>query len=520
MTASWKWLPAVRTHEVSMKLFRYSITLCLSFIAASTCPAQNDVAILLRRVPESTDALLIVRLQALLQSPRGQREQWSQKYQSGYLNGAVQIPPTVKTMLMACDFEPDESKPSLTIGVALMTSKKRISMQDLAAREKGQIETVANQPVALTPRGSYFVELAPGFVGAMTPPNRKELARWVRFAMTDRDPVVSPYLRNAVSSGRGAPIQLAVDLKDIVDPKAVRLWLKNSKKLQRSQGNFDALFELIEGLKGIRFTARVQDTTTGEIYLDFSKAVGDRSDYLKELFLESLDEMGAALDDFRNAEIRTEAEGKTLVLKAELADATLREIMSLIEMPSIPVTAEETQPPSPGSKADLAATTRYYDEVQQLLGDLAKKNKKAEDYNKTGLWHETYAKKISQLPRQGVDEEMLQYGSTVSTCLWALTNSLHGVPLKVDLLQSQKYIYAYQPPTIFIGNRRGSFFLGGAAPTYTDTNIPEITAQQQEAIAQGQGDRDQVWKSVDQEKYRIRRRMSEKYNTDFDRPKN
>ena len=70
-----------------------------------------------------------------------------------------------------------------------------------------------------------------------------------------RDPVISPYLQNAVSAGRGAQIQLAVDLKDLVDPKGVRTWLKNCKKLQGKQANLEPLFELIKGLKGVRFAA-------------------------------------------------------------------------------------------------------------------------------------------------------------------------------------------------------------------------------------------------------------------------
>jgi hypothetical protein len=53
-------------------------------------------------------------------------------------------------------------------------------------------------------------------------------------------------------------------------------------------------------------------------------------------------------------------------------------------------------------------------------------------------------------------------------------------------------------------------------PTYTDTNVPEMTAQQAEAVAKGENDREKIWKTLDQEKYRIRRRMKEKYSTLFD----
>jgi len=505
-----------------MKKFRCWLALSLPLILASTCGAQDDLTILLRRVPETADALLIVRLQALLDSPRGQQENWSEKYQLGYLNGAVRIPPVVKSMLMATDIQTNESAMATVYGVALLKSKKRLSMELLAANEGGEVVTVANRPVVLTSRNSFIVELAPGFVGAVTPPNRKELARWMRFAMTDHDPVISSYLRDAVVAARGAQIQMAVDLRDIVDPKAVRLWLKSSKVMEGYPSSYGPLYELIKGLRGLRFSARVNDKTTGEVSLDFSNSVEDRANAVKELFLESLNEMGAAIDEFRDSKVRTEADGKTVVLKAELTDATLREILSLIQMPSIPATPEDDQPSptySPGGKVkvDLATTERYYNAVQQLLEDLRKKLKKADDYNKTALWHETYAKKIAQLPRQGADEEMLQYGATVSSQLLALANSLRGVPLKVDLLQGEKYYYT--PPTVYLSfGRRPAPFI--PAPTYTDTNIPEITAQQREAVSQGESDRQQIWKTLDEAKYRVRQRMSEKFKTDFGLPKN
>jgi len=500
-----------------MKKLQWFI-LSLPLIWASTCQAQDDSAILLRRVPEKADAILIVRLQALLESHRGQQENWSKKYQAGYLNGAVRIPPTVKTMLMATDVQTNESAGAAVYGVALLKSKKRLSPEGLASKEGGEVVTVANHPVVLTSRNSFIVELAPGFVGAVTPPNRKELARWMRFAMTDHDSVVSSYLRNAVTAAQGAQIQMAVDLKDMVDPKAVHLWLKNSKKLEGSQSSYEPLCELVKGMRGIRFAAHIRNKTMGEVSLDFSDSVENRADAVKELFLESLDEMGAAIDEFRDSKIRTEANGKTVVLKAELNDATLRKILSLIQMPSIPATPGDDQVPptySPGGsvKIELEATERYYNAIQQLLEDLRNKLKKADDYDKTALWHETYARRIAQLARQGVDKEMIQYGVTVSSQLWALANSLRGVPVKVDLLEGEKYYYA--PFTIF--NRFSRF---NSQLNYLDTNIPEKTAKQREAVAQGESERQQIWKTLDQEKHRVRQRMSEKFKTDFGLSKN
>src|SRR5262249_272697 len=157
------------------------------------------------------------------------------------------IPPTVKAMVIATEIK--ESSAPTTYGVALLTSKKSVSMDRLAIQEAGEVVTVGNQSVVLTSRKSFLVELAPGLMAAMTPADRKALGRLLRFAPTNRDIVLSPYLQNAVSAGRGAQIQLAVDLKDQVDPKATRTWLKNSKKLRGK--DVDSLFEVIQGLKGI-----------------------------------------------------------------------------------------------------------------------------------------------------------------------------------------------------------------------------------------------------------------------------
>jgi hypothetical protein len=496
------------------------MALSLLLILASRSQAQqDDVRILLRRVPESSDALLIVRLKALLDSPRGQQENWSAKYQLGFLHGAVRIPPSVRSLVIASEIHPGASTTSTTFGVALLNSRKRISMSALAVKEGGQLTTVADQPVVLTSRNSFIAELAPGFIGAMTPPDRKEFARWMRFAMTDREPTLSRYLSNAVSAGRGAPIQLAIDLKDLLDPKALRQWLAKKEK-EGKKVNVEPLMELIQGMSGIRFVARVQDRITAEVSLDFSKSVADRANTIRDLFIESLDEVGAAIDELRDAQVRTESDGRTVVLRTELSDTALAEIMSLIQMPTFQVDPEDNKPaPSPG-KVDLAATTQYFNAVQQIIDDLRRKLRRSDDYSKTALWHETFAKRITELPRQGVDEEMLRYGSLVASQLWALANSLRGVPLKVEILDGQKYYYSYQPPSIWIGRPRPFFpgpspflFFGGSG--YVDTNIPEITAKQQEAVQQSEYDRDQIWKTIDQERLKIRRRMSEKFKTDF-----
>ena len=144
--------------EVSMKTHLFGIVLFFVLALTSACPAQDDVAILLRRVPEAADAILIVRLNALLDSPRGQQENWNSKYQLGYLNGAVRIPPSVRSLLLASEIHTDPSTPCTTFGVALLNSRKRVSMSGLAIRSTlNTLNSIAR--LSLRARGSVLTFL-------------------------------------------------------------------------------------------------------------------------------------------------------------------------------------------------------------------------------------------------------------------------------------------------------------------------------------------------------------------------
>jgi len=189
-----------------MKNARRFLILSVPLFLTGSSWGQDDVGILLRRVPQSSNALAVVRLDALLQSPRGVREAWADNYKLGYLNGAIRIPPVVKTMVMAAHYNADDPSTSVTIAVALLNKKDRLSIEDIASREGGVAETILNRPVVRTSRGNYVVELDRGLMGAMHPASRQEMIGWIRFAERNLDPVLSPYLRRAVSDGRGAAI--------------------------------------------------------------------------------------------------------------------------------------------------------------------------------------------------------------------------------------------------------------------------------------------------------------------------
>ena len=94
---------------------------------------------------------------------------------------------------------------------------------------------------------------------------------------------------------------------------------------------------------------------------------------------------------------------------------------------------------------DRAISQRYYKAVNQLVDELKKQNKRATDYAKTALWHETSARKIEQLSILYVDKEILAYGADVAVRLRAIANSLRGVPIRVNELAAQKYLYVYDP---------------------------------------------------------------------------
>ncbi|MBI1902551.1 MAG: hypothetical protein HYS13_15730 [Planctomycetia bacterium] len=490
-------------------------TLALNLAAAAvwSCLAVSAAAAerwepLVGKLPEPTNAVAVIDVQALLESPRAKKEGWREMQETGYLAGAVAMPPSVQVAIIGAHLQVEDPGNAETVSLALFKPGTKISLERLVSRENGQLDQVADRTIALTPRGGYVTEVSPGVFASQWPPDRQCLARWLREWQEDGGGRLSPYLLEALYRTDSSQIIVAFDMEDLFGREAVELWLKHSPVLKGNSAAADNLDGLIAGMRGIRLSAQVGERTQAEVRADFRTPVGVPAATLRGVFAEWLEQAGAQIDEFRKADVRVD--GRSVFLTTELSDDSLRRLLTLVQAP---VAGAEPSTAPPETRAMAGASQSYFRAVRQLIDDLTRMNKRAKDYEKTALWHETYARKIEQLSINNVDPELIDYAGHVSSHLRALAASLRGVPLELKTLEGQKRVRFYPIPWYTV--RYGAW---GVVP-YTMRrvdNLDEIRAKQAAAIAAGAADREKIWREIADLTQEIRQTMAQKYKLDFE----
>lgn len=493
-------------------MYRTCLSVVIACCLVSPLHADDVVSALLPFVPEEANTVVIIRVKRLLDSPRGLQENWRAKQDAEFLAGSVSIGTWFDTIVRGSHVTPAQPHGTWSVGLTL-----RPAMFSLDAVErviKGDVEQIAGRPTIVSRRG-YFAELTPDVLGVMSAnAPRQDFARWVRRSASPGPARLSPYLMAA--AGDDSPdILVAVDTLDAPNPPVLRERLASSPVLKGKTNDQIALFKLLVGLQGFRLAINVSDTTNAAMTFDFSTPTTPQAALLKPILIELLEDAGAAIDELRDAQVSLES--KSAVLRFTLSDAGLRRVMSLVPMP----TMSYVQPPSSSASAkpttaDVPASRRYYKAVNRLVADLQRLNRNAREYQKTATWHDSYAKRIEQLPVVGVDPDMLTYGADIARKLHMLAASLRGTKVDLAALQAQTQYSVHVSP---IYGPAGWVTPSGytPAPWEVASNLGDVRAQQAQAVAAGSNDREQIWRSIEADKVRIRNRMAEKYNIDIDK---
>src|SRR5690606_29603455 len=121
-------------------------------------------------------------------------------------------------------------------------------------------------------------------------------------------PVVSEYLAAAVRSD--APIVMALDLHDMLDPVQIRPRVAARLRIPEDDQRLDRLAGVVAGLRGVRLEATVDDAIAARLSLDFSAEVAPFADDLDKLFHDVIGEIGLSLEEFQD--VRGRAAGKSL----------------------------------------------------------------------------------------------------------------------------------------------------------------------------------------------------------------
>jgi hypothetical protein len=479
------------------------ILITLATMSAIAASAAADDGAPLNWVPPSCNAVAVIHVRKLVNSPMGKKQKWSDKVRRAYAEGLLSAPPWVKEVVRATTFGSMSAGRPLSYSMFAMDQDAVIG--DIARHERASSEKIGSSFACLSPRGIYYVQLAPGILGAVQPPDRKAVSAWVRSGAATGESNLSPFLKTALATSDDASIVIAVDLTDMLSPPQVRAWLASSPRL-KVRKNLDEMAALVASIRGARLSVNVSDTASARLVLDFDKPIGGQSSLLREVVLQWLDDVGAQTATI--AQARTSAETRSFAFEAPLDEHALRRLLSLIQSPHLPEKEETANQETAGPNA--VATGAYYDSVCDLLNSLIRKNQNAVNYDKTALWHETFAKKIANLSTTGVDPDLAAWGHGVASRLMALAASLRGVPVDVNKLENSIRVntttdYAWYATSADSGPM---YF---PAWVQSQNNIGDVRAQQEDVIARSADQRDAIWSALRNSTAQIAREMEYKY---------
>lgn len=484
--------------------------LCVSLAILSAAPSRSadDVDDLLRRVPGFMNTVAVFQVDSIMKSDRGLKEKWAEKHQTEFMAGASSVPTNAKLAVVAAHIDIEHVGNHYTL--SMIPLGYNVDMNNMAAREKGTLQLLGDQPAILSPRRGYIMNLNNQVMATATSFDRQDLGRWVRRAVNNKVPVVSKYLQDAITAHKKDQIVFAIDLQDMFDPQAVRIEVIGSNIAQGNAYVVNNFSKYLNGLRGMTIVMNFTEKTNAEFRLDFDEKPSMWEKQLTGFIPKFIDEMGATLDELDKAKIQFE--DKSLVIKTELSDHSLRQILSLVTAPSVDVSPNMAKV-DPKDTAELTSTLRYYRAVNQVIDDLGRyKNTKQTDYNKAAVWYDSFASKIDKLSIASVDSEMVQFGASVSNKLRALAGSLRGLKIQIDAYDSYMTIVAVGAPP----NNPYMYRYGGYSAPAMESNVGTLKTKQADLVAKTAPDREKMWTVIEQDRSLVRRKMAEKYKLDFD----
>ncbi len=468
---------------------------------------------LLRRAPESANAIMLIDVERMLMSPIAMKEKWREKGNSEGVS--LHFPVNAVRYMLS-------SKLDLTSefenrgDIALIETPEAISLPYLAKTEGGYLDTIDGQEIVFSPRNAFFVSFKPTILGVSFPANRQDLARWVKSVKRLDQPQVSEYLQQAVKLAHGKDhMVFALDLTDLFTPRMIRERLRVAESLKGRKLDMDVLTKVITSAKGVTLTMEATERLNGKIRLDLGESPTPIKDVARALMLEVLENKGLLLDEMKDWRLLVEA--KAISLEGRLSSKGLKSLTDLIPFPIDTVdlkqagskqgesTAEPAGSASPGD-SKVVASKKYFDRIAERLRDLGVEVKGAQKAKFAQKMLSDASHEIDRMPVLNVDEELLAYGAGVSSTLRNMRNLSKNASLdyqyrKASIMGSQGYGYGY-------GYGYGGFYGGGSvAGSTTATYRQETALLQANELA--------VLNMLEEKTAEIRKKMTLKYQVEF-----
>ncbi|MBL8848503.1 MAG: hypothetical protein JNG89_02420 [Planctomycetaceae bacterium] len=488
---------------IALRALVRPLVCCLAVTVFALPPAGRAHAALptkemLQRLPPSVNAISVIDVEALLNSPLAKKQKWHSKRDVEYGTRPLMVPPEAKTVLVGALLDPSNDL-GQQWQVSLIDMATDISIDDIAKTEGGYVDPIDDVAAAWTPSDAYALEIAPHVLAMAQPANRQAISRWLKFAATNKEPALSEYLTNAMSRlTDSSQFVLALDLADVpkrhkVEERLAELDMFSGRDMKRAE-----VADLLVGLQGITATVSVTDSIQAELRVDFRDDVGPLGDLAKPLVLAALDAFDAHLSDIDGFE--AQLNGKSVTLSGPLSIDGLRRVGSLLQMSTTKFSdLQDVDPAESGSSNVVQASLQYYNSITALIEDLRHTLEDSRDNH--AVWMERYGRKVDALPILNVDSDLLAWGANVAVTFREMGLAKRGAGIRGGVRKSAVYgDYSYSDGGYYASYRP-------AADVKNQIN--------REEQAQAKAVRYNSWKEIEDTRADIRRQMTLKYSVEF-----
>ena len=478
---------------------------------------------LVKQVPRSANAIVLLNMEKARQSPMGVKEGWDKRIENAFEAGISRVPPQATRFVLAAEIDFEFMQPVWEAGV--FDLDEEVSVDEIATNRGGVLDTIEDLPAVALPNDTYVVQLGPKTLGAMGPGKRQAVVRWIREVRDTSLPRLPGYLEKlaSYSDTAGSEIIMGIDLEGALALERVVAKLKaNQPLLDQWKADLPALAKLLTGVQGVRVGVRIGEQPTGMIVVDFRGDASITQAYAKPLLLQVIANQGASIADLESW--TAQAQGSEISLAGTLSKDGLRRLLSLVESPAPPHTTaaptpEQVSPgdlPAIGAKASLD----HFHAVTAMANDLKKDMKDAANLAVNALYFDKYAKKIERLPILNVDEELLNYSAFVASQLRDASGSVRGMGIQSSVRESQ--ITSSSAGYGYVGGYRYGAYggYGGVHSVYSPrAEARGIAADRRVVRSEERGSMatsvHQIRDAIIAATADVRRRMTQKYQVEF-----
>lgn len=475
---------------------------CVSIIFVGTIAAEDEAKWnkepAERLLPTVSNAVTVVRMEQLLNTPWARAGEESADLQRRYERGEAVIPPWVSSATIAALIRPAKQGAAFRSIVAQLVSDAPVSDVNGSG-----LPNMPEMRQLATERDALFFANSDGRVLGWSPASEPEFKHWLAGAFTQG---LSTPLSAVIEDPEPEAI-VAIDLTGLVDKEA-------AKRRLQSESQFDGLVErgvaLLTDVSvvscAVNVTNRLECTVRivsggGVAYLE------QDVDLVRTLFLAILDDTGYSLPEMHS--FNAVLEGDAVILSGVLHDDSLVALTSLgvPPLPGSEVVVAQKEDPKQVRNAKQPTPLEDFNRAVAMIESLDRRQKRAKSPGSVANWCDRTADDLDELSISTSDRTVSGFASRSAASLRAMGSSLRGLKTDLDAEQATLTYNVNRDPGWASVSVWGA--VGVREPSvHVDTNLRQVRERQARIAKESASEREQVWSQIQADIASTRRELS------------